>query len=78
MINAARTRVGDDSSLTSILPMHDQKKGAVLATDTPEKISKTSDKLSPTYDKSTRKIDIGIDEKIARQPSTCSSLSWQI
>ncbi len=43
--------------------MHDQKKGAVLATDTPEKITRTSDKLSPSYDKSTRKVDIGIDEK---------------
>ena len=36
--------------------MHDQKKGAVLRSDD----SKT---LSPTLDKGTRKIDIGIDEQ---------------
>ena len=36
--------------------MHDQKKGAVLAVD-------KTDKLVPTFDKSTRVIDIGIEEK---------------
>ena len=48
---------------TTIPLMHDQKKGAILATDTPEKTSLTAGKLSPSYDKSTRRIDIGIDEK---------------
>ena len=35
--------------------MHDQKKGAVLAVD-------KLDKLAPSFDKSTRVIDIGIEE----------------